>query len=241
LKSSVHILDSGRTGKKWHCIELPPTDYQEVWDLQRDLVAARNDKIIDTDIVLLLEHFSVFTLGRRGEMDNLLVSEEFLEKSKIPLIRVERGGDITFHGPGQLMVYPIVNLRTAGFKVVDFIKSLEEVMIQTALKWGIPAERNPLNRGVWVGGNKLGSIGITVRRGISFHGFALNVNLSLEPFTWIRPCGLQDVAVTSMKQEISQKVPMNQVRECVKRNIESVLGIELAMISLSAVQMFLGK
>lgn len=241
MKSSANTLDSGRTAKKWHCIELPPTDYKEAWDLQRDLVAARNDKIIDTDIVLLLEHFSVFTLGRRGEMDNLLVSEEFLEKSKIPLIRVERGGDITFHGPGQLIVYPVVNLRTAGFKVVDFIKSLEEVMIRTALDWGIQADRNPLNRGVWVGGNKLGSIGITVRRGVSFHGFALNVSLSLEPFTWIRPCGLQDVAVTSMEQEISQKIPMNQVRESVRHNIESVLGIELAMIPLTDLQALLGK
>jgi lipoate-protein ligase B len=241
LKACRNMLGSGRPVKKWHCIELLLTDYQEAWDLQRDLVAARNDKIIDTDIVLLLEHFSVFTLGRRGEMDNLLVSEEFLKKSKIPLIRVERGGDITFHGPGQLIVYPVVNLRTAGFKVVDFIKSLEKVMIQTSLNWGIPAERNPLNRGVWVGGNKLGSVGITVRRGVSFHGFALNVNLSLEPFTWIRPCGLQDVAVTSMEQEISQKVPMNQVRESVKCNIESVLGIELAMIPLSAVQTLLKK
>jgi len=206
-------------------------EYREAWDLQGNLVAARKDGVIDRDVVLLLEHPPVFTLGRRGGLDNLTVPEGFLEKSGIPVIHVERGGNITFHGPGQFVMYPILDLRAGGLRVLDYVENLEAVMIRTAGDWGIRAERNPLNRGIWVGNNKLGSIGIAVRRGISFHGMAFNVNLSLDPFGWINPCGLQGVGVTSMERELSRKVPMEQVRKALKRNIESVFGIELVMTS----------
>jgi lipoate-protein ligase B len=221
--------------RKWLCIELPVTEYREVWDLQSDLVAARKDKSINTDIVLLLEHHPVFTIGNNGGMNNLTVSERYLEKAGIPLIRVERGGDITFHGPGQLVMYPIIDLRIAGLSVPDHIEKLEEVMIRAALDWGIMARRSPANRGVWIGSNKLGSVGIAIRRGISFHGMALNVNLSLKPFDWINPCGLQKITMTSMEQEFSNRVPMNQVREAVKRHTETVFGVELVMTGLEEI------
>jgi len=222
--------------KKWLCIELPATEYKEAWDLQGDLVAARKDKSINTDIVLLLEHHPVFTIGNNGRMNNLTVSEKYLEKAGIPLIRVERGGDITFHGPGQLVMYPIIDLRIARLSVPDHIEKLEEVMIRTALDWGIMAQRSPANRGAWIGNNKLGSVGIAIRRGISFHGMALNVNLSMEPFGWINPCGLEKITMTSMEQEFSHRVPMNQVRKAVKRHIETVFGVELVMTGLSELQ-----
>jgi lipoate-protein ligase B len=227
---------NNRSDKRWLCIELLASEYREVWSLQSDLVAARKDRSIDTDVVLLLEHPPVFTIGNNGKLKNLTVSKKSLEKAGIPLIRVERGGDITFHGPGQLVMYPIIDLHTARLSVLNYIEKLEEVMIMAAQDWGIRAQRNTANRGVWVGKNKLGSVGIAIRRGISFHGMALNVNLSLEPFGWINPCGLQEIAMTSMEQELSRGVSMNRVREAIKRHLEVVFGIELVMTSLSELQ-----
>jgi len=228
-------------GKRWLLIELPVTEYMEAWDLQSYLVDARKDKIIDANIVLLLEHYPVFTLGRRGGLDNLTVSADFLQKAGIPVIHVERGGNITFHGPGQLIMYPIIDLKAARLSVVDYVEKLEEVMIRAALEWGIKAERNPINRGVWVCNKKLGSIGIAIRRGICFHGIAFNANLSMKPFGWINPCGLQDIRMTSMEQELSRKVSMNQVRETIKRHIEAVFGVELVMTDLLELQDFLER
>lgn len=219
-------------GKKWLCIELPVTEYREAWQLQSNLVAARKDKIVNDNIVLLLEHPPVFTIGRRGGLNNLSVSADFLEKAGIPVVQVERGGNITFHGPGQLVVYPIIDLQVAKLGVVDYVEKLEEVMIRAAADWGIKADRNPINRGVWVGNNKLGSIGIAIRRGICFHGMAFNVNISLKPFGWINPCGLDNMGITSMEREISRKVSMNQVRENIKLHLKSVFGIGLVMTSL---------
>ncbi len=227
--------------KKWRCIELPATEYREAWRLQSDLVAARKDKSIDTDVVLLLEHLPVFTLGSNSRLKNLTVSKKFLEKAGIPLIRAERGGDITYHGPGQLVMYPIIALHAARLSVLDHIEKLEEVIIRTIRDWGIRAQRNSANRGVWIGKNKLGSVGIAIRRGVSFHGMALNVNLSLKPFGWINPCGLQEITMTSMEQELSHRVSMNQVREAVKRHLEAVFGVELVMTNLSELQGFQKK
>jgi lipoate-protein ligase B len=195
-------------------------------------VKARKDKIVNDNIVLLLEHSPVFTIGRRGGLNNLSVSANFLEKAGIPVVQVERGGNITFHGPGQLVMYPIIDLQVAKLGVVDYVEKLEEVMIRAAADWGIKADRNPINRGVWVGNNKLGSIGIAIRRGICFHGMAFNVNISLKPFGWINPCGLDNMGVTSMEREISRKVSMNQVRENIKLHLKSVFGIGLVMTSL---------
>jgi lipoate-protein ligase B len=220
-----------RNARAWLSIDFGRIDYQEAWELQRNLIAARKERILQKDIVLFLEHPPVFTLGRRGGRECLLVSEEFLEKSGVQVIPVERGGNITFHGPGQLVVYPIVDLQTARIKVVDFVGSLEEVMLRTAAHWGIAAERNPANRGIWVGPHKMGSIGIAVRRGISFHGLALNVQTDLTPFSWIQPCGLKDVGMTTMQQETAQKLSMQQVRTVLKAQFEKVFDIEFAPIS----------
>jgi lipoate-protein ligase B len=222
--------------KRWLCIDIPAMGYGEAWNLQGRLVAARKDKTIDTDVILFLEHPPVFTLGNRGGLNNLTVSESFLEKAGIPVIQVERGGDITFHGPGQLVVYPIIDLRGARLTVVDYIENLEQVMIRAAADWGINAVRHPMNRGVWVGNNKLGSVGIAIRRGIAFHGMALNVNLSLRPFGWINPCGLQDTRMTSMERELSRKVLMNQLRQRVKYHLKAVFEVDLVMTGLWELQ-----
>jgi lipoate-protein ligase B len=126
-----------------------------------------------------------------------------------------------------------VDLQTARIKVVDFVGGLEEVMLRTAAHWGIAAGRNPANRGIWVGPHKMGSIGIAVRRGISFHGLALNVQTDLAPFSWIQPCGLKDVGMTTMQQESAQKLSMQQVRTVLKKQFEAVFGIKFVSKNLN--------
>ena len=219
--------------KTWLCADLPRLDYRKARELQLELVAARKSGILPLDILLLLEHAPVFTLGRRGGRENLTVSENLLRERGIPVVHVERGGNITFHGPGQLVGYPIINLHAARLTVTDYVERLEEVMIHTAGHWGVSAGRNAVNRGIWVGNSKLGSIGIAIRHGISFHGFAFNVNLSLEPFTWINPCGLKGICMTSLEGELSRKLSMREVREQMKQNIQAVFDVELKPMDLS--------
>jgi len=222
--------------KNLHCSEwlfcnLPELDYNAALELQRSIVAARNNGRLTEDIVLMLEHPPVFTLGRRGGMENLNVSPEFLDEKNIPVIPIERGGDITYHGPGQLIVYPIVHLRNLKLSVTHFVERLEEVMLRIAIEWYIPAERNDRNRGVWVGSNKLGSIGINIRHGVTFHGLALNGTVDLTPFEWINPCGLSDVGMTSMQIESDLPVDMQDVRQSARLNIEGVFEVRLKEVT----------
>lgn len=224
---------SPRSDKPCVYVQLPATDYLEALELQRHIVAARIDGKMKNDVVLMVEHFPVFTLGRRGGRENLMVSEQFLEKFHIQVIHVERGGDITFHGPGQLVVYPIMRLSHRGLKVIDYVAGLEEVMVRTAADWGIRAAGHPKNRGVWIGEKKLGSIGIAIRRGISFHGLALNVNLSLEPFTWINPCGIKHITMTSMADETRASISMDMAVDRVKHHLADIFGFQLMPMHLN--------
>lgn len=211
-----------------YCVDLPLAEYQRARHLQLELVAARKDKTLKSNILLILEHPPVFTFGRRGGIENLLVSKTFLEKAGIGLVQVERGGSITFHGLGQLVAYPILDLQTAGIGISDYVNRLEEVMLRTAAGWGVHAQRNPLNRGVWVNSKKMGSVGVAVRRGISFHGLSLNVNISLEPFSWIHPCGLEGVQVTSLAKESNSDVSMSRVRSSLKSHFKEVFNVQFA-------------
>jgi len=182
-------------------IDLNLMEYSEAFELQQQYVADKINGKVDNDITLILEHPPVFTLGKRGGRENLVVSENFLESRKIPVIQTRRGGNITYHGPGQLVLYTIVDLQQRRIGVADFVHLLEETMIKTASDFGVTAERNCANHGIWVGDSKIGSIGLSVKHGICFHGLALNVNLDLTPFSWINPCGLQGVKMTSLVQE----------------------------------------
>ena len=220
--------------KTWLCMEWPTLKYADARNVQTQWVSAIGNGSMDTNVILMLEHPPVFTQGRRGGLKNLTVSENFLKDANMAVIHTERGGDMTFHGPGQLIVYPIINLRAAKMAVTDYVENLEEVMIRTARQWGIRASRKPINRGVWVGNNKLGSIGIAIRHGISFHGLALNVNCALEPFGWIHPCGLRGVGVTSFKQEIASAVSMRQIRKAVKHHFQTVFDVKLVMANMGA-------
>ncbi|MBU3950582.1 MAG: lipoyl(octanoyl) transferase LipB, partial [Proteobacteria bacterium] len=129
------------------------------------------------------------------------VSEAFLSSQNIKIVQTDRGGNITFHGPGQAVLYPVMDLTRARLGVADFVNGMEEIMKQTVLEFGISADRDPKNHGLWVGRKKIGSVGISVKKGISIHGLALNVCPDLTPFSWINPCGLENVAMTSIAME----------------------------------------
>jgi len=217
---------------KWLYVDIPLMAYEEARELQLEIVDAKKHATMDRNVVLFLEHPSVFTLGRRGKRNHLKVTEAFLESKGVPIVHVERGGDITYHGQGQLVVYPIITLEKEGLGVKEFVTGLEEVMIRSAGDFGIKSERDPRNRGVWVGDNKLGSIGIAIRHGISFNGFAFNVSLAMEPFTWINPCGLQEIGMTSLEKERVLKVPMGEVRGIVRSHMEDIFRVELESINL---------
>jgi lipoate-protein ligase B len=211
----------------WWLVDLPVVAYAPALDLQHRVLSAVQNKTFVGGVILMLEHSPVYTLGRRGGRDNLCVAEDVLAQAGIDLVSTERGGDITYHAPGQLVVYPIVDLKKARLGVVDFVSALEEVMILTAADFGIDAVRNDLNRGVWIGTKKLGSIGIAVRCGVSFHGLALNVNTDLTPFGWINPCGLSGIGVISLQNELKKTIEMAQVRHAMVKSITKVFNIKL--------------
>ncbi len=219
--------------------DLPLTDYEEALELQRWIVTARKEKRFNEDIILIVEHPPVFTLGRNGGRENLVVSESFLSQKGIRVVQIERGGNITYHGPGQLVAYPVLDLKASRLGVEDYVSGLEDIMIRTVKDWGIKASGNPENRGAWVGNNKLGSIGVSISRGISFHGLGLNVNTSLEPFTWINPCGFNNIRMTSMKTELSQEISMEEVRDAMKNHMASFLGRKLVQTDLTGLRKFI--
>ncbi len=211
-------------------MELPVTGYSDAQALQQQLVAARQRKIIDSDVVLWLEHFPVFTFGRNGGLDNLLLDPEMLEKKGISAVKSERGGNITFHGPGQLVVYPIIDLENARLDIPQYVSLLEEVMIRTAGDVDVGIHRQPGKPGVWAGNRKIGSIGVAVSKGVSYHGMALNVNLDLTPFEWIHPCGFTNITMSSLEKERSEDVKSDEVKEITQSHMASIFNKELIRI-----------
>ena len=210
---------------QWTRADLGVVPYDEALALQYRLAdEVRAGERPDT--VLFLEHTPVFTLGKRGGRENLMVTDDFLTARKVTVFETERGGNITYHGPGQLVAYPVISLKRAGVGVADYVDRLEEVMLRTAADWGVRAERNPKNRGVWIGNDKLGSIGIAVKRGIALHGLALNVVTDLTPFEWINPCGLTDVGIISLAAAGAAGITVTQSRDVLAGHMAAVFGIQ---------------
>ena len=205
---------------KAYLIDLGKMDYRKAHQFQVDCVQWRLHEKERPDIFLVTEHPPVFTLGKRGGRGSLTVGEEFIKSRGVDIVQTERGGDITYHGPGQIVVYPIVQLREAGLSVKSYVDLLEEVMIATAADFGVKAGRDERNRGIWVANNKIGSIGIRVRHGVSFHGLAFNATLDFEHFSWIQPCGLAGVGVTSVARESKEPIDLSLV----KNNVIGQLG-----------------
>lgn len=198
---------------KAYLINLGRLDYQQAHAFQLKCVEWCLQSEDRPDIFLVTEHPPVFTLGKRGGRNSLTVGEEFITGRGVDIVQTERGGDITYHGPGQLVIYPIVHLRRSKLSVKAYVDMLEEVMIGTASDAGVTAIRDERNRGIWVGDNKIGSIGIRVRHGVTFHGLALNVSLDFEHFSWIQPCGLSGVGVTSIERELQEQVDFSTVTD----------------------------
>ena len=212
-------------------VDLPLTEYRKALALQLDVVAAKISGRLAADVFLCVEHPRVFTLGRHGGRENLCVDDAFLAEKGVAVVPTDRGGNITYHGPGQLVVYPIIALSRRRLKVVDFVSGLEQAMIDTARHWGIRAGTDPANRGVWLGGDKLGSVGLTVRHGVSFHGLALNVNTDMEPFGWINPCGLDRVRMTSFERHLGRPVSMDEARRVMTARFGTIFGIDLTTVA----------
>jgi lipoate-protein ligase B len=184
--------------RKLHVRELGRLPYQQAWDLQQSLAGQRKQGLIE-DQLLLLEHPHVLTVGRNGHLENLLISRDRMRDLGIELHEINRGGDITYHGPGQIVGYPIFDLREWKRDVVAYVRALEEVIIRTLRHYGIEGVRDPGATGVWVDGAKICALGVHISRWVTTHGFALNWTTDLKYFQYIVPCGLTR-PVTSMEQ-----------------------------------------
>ena len=200
--------------------------YENGMKLQQKLVEMRQRDEIE-DQLLLLEHPPVITLGRGGKLDNLLAPQDALQAQGVRFFETTRGGDITYHGPGQIVGYPILHLGEGNRDVRRYVTAIEEVLIRTVAEYGITAARVDGRRGIWVGNDKIAAIGVRIARWVTSHGWALNVNTNLEHFRLITPCGLQGTGVTSIERETGRRVPLDEVREVLATKFAEVFQREL--------------
>ena len=233
--------------------DLGGMDYKTAWDYQEKLLqenvrkkslvynngnGERNDYNdgVDTETqhyLLFVEHPPVYTLGKSGNIDNVLINEEMRSAKGIEFFRTNRGGDITFHGPQQIVGYPILDLEKFETDIGKYLRNIEEVSILTLAEYGITAGRSSGETGVWIDADKPGherkicAIGVRSSRWITMHGFALNVNTDLSHFDFIIPCGIQNKQVTSIEKEVGHKVDFEEAKEKVKRNFKKVFNVEL--------------
>ncbi len=232
---------------KVSCRDLGTMNYKDCWDLQQSLFdaliarkgtgprpdAETGKEPDDAGTILLVEHPPVYTLGKSGHAENLLVAREALEAMGAQFFHIDRGGDITFHGPGQLVCYPILDLERIGMGLREYIDALEEAVIRTVAEYGIAAGRIAGASGVWIDPEgrrprKICAIGVRSSRFITMHGFALNVSTDLEWFTRINPCGFTDRGVTSIASETGLHPPMQEVKRTVIEVLSSVLRCKIA-------------
>jgi lipoyl(octanoyl) transferase len=200
--------------------------YENGMKLQQKLVEMRQRDEIE-DQLLLLEHPPVITLGRGGKLDNLLATPELLERSGVRFFETTRGGDITYHGPGQVVGYPILHLGEGNRDVRKYVSNLEEVLIRTVAHYGITAARVEGKRGIWVGNDKIAAIGVRIARWVTSHGWALNVSTNLDHFRLITPCGLHGTGVTSIERETGRRIDTTEVRELLALHFAEIFEREL--------------
>jgi len=203
------------SGEKKKCLilEIERISYEEAFELQRRLVAARLKNHIE-DTFILLEHDPVFTANRQETFQNILAPSEILTQEGIEVCRTDRGGDVTYHGPGQIVGYSIMDLKEQGRDLHQYIRNMEQVLIDTLAEYGIGAGRDKKHPGVWVKNEKIAAIGIAVKNGwITMHGFALNVDPNMDHFRMIVPCGITDKGVTSMAALLGRPVDRGELHE----------------------------
>lgn len=208
------------------------TDYGEALELQRRLAGARVSGAFADDLLLLLEHPRVITLGRGARESNLIESAEALAASGVELHEVERGGDVTYHGPGQLVGYPIVDLTHHKQDLHWYLRQLEEVLMQALSSCGVSGSRVPGYTGVWVEDRKIASIGVHVTRWVTFHGFALNVCTDLSDFDLIVPCGIDAVQMTTVEREAGRAYSVDEVAHQVAHSFGETFGLAMQSVAL---------
>ena len=215
------------TNRKLTYRDLGTIDYKAAWDLQKNLFNSRYQKEID-DTLLLLEHTHTYTLGKTADSKNLIAEDKFLDQNKISVYDIDRGGDITYHGPGQIVGYPIIDLTKWQEDTHKYLRAIEEVIIKTCAEYNITAGRNQEYTGVWVGDKKIAAIGVKVSRWITMHGFAFNVNTDLSLFDGIIPCGIKEIKVTSIQNELGITIDINEVKSIILKNFTEVFEYSLA-------------
>ncbi len=232
-------------------------DYRQTWDYQEQLLQenvrikslsreVNNNSpvpnlnflvdsipLITTNYLLLVEHPPVYTLGKSGKMEHLLIDEAERQNKGIEFFKINRGGDITFHGPGQIVGYPILDLEKFYTDIGRYLRNLEETIILTLAEYGIKGERSQGETGVWIDPHvkgkerKICAIGVRCSRWVTMHGFAFNINTDLNYFNYIIPCGIENKKVTSLQQELGYEVDFNEAKEKVKKNFQKVFDVEL--------------
>jgi lipoate-protein ligase B len=221
--------------RKGYCVELEVCSYDEIFRLQETLNRARQQGIVP-DTLLLLEHQPCFTVGRKkGGLNHLLVNQGVLDEHHIKVFESNRGGDITYHGPGQLICYPIIALTGQHKDVHAFANKMEELLIRTLASFGILAMRKKEYPGVWVGDQKIGAIGIAIRKWVTMHGVSLNVCPNLTHFSFIVPCGITSLGVTSMAQ-ILETVDSKAVRSQLRKQFEELFEIKTELVTVDRIK-----
>ena len=216
-------------------VSLGRTDYLSAWGLQKSLHGQVVDGLLP-NLLLLLEHPHVYTLGRRGTPSDILVSPDVLGRLGVEVHHVDRGGEVTYHGPGQLVGYPIVDLREWRGGPLDYVRALERVLVATLAEFGIHAESSAKPTGVWVGDSKIAAIGVKVSRGVTTHGFAINVAPDLSYFDHIVPCGMPGGRVTSMAVLDPDPPDLRVVMPVLARHFGEVFGWSLEWSTLEKLQ-----
>jgi len=213
-------------------VSLGRLGYGEALEMQRGIARERISGAIPQDVLLLVEHSPVVTLGRASKEKHLVASPEFLQSKGVELFEVERGGDVTFHGPGQLVGYPIIDLKRHRLDLHWYLRKIEEALINTLADYGITGERNTAFTGVWTRGKKIASIGVHARDWVTWHGFALNVTTDLSYFDLIIPCGIDGVVMTSIARELgSEEISMQDVQERVTAKFAEAFDLTAVMTS----------
>jgi lipoyl(octanoyl) transferase len=217
-------------------VDLGTMEYGKCLEIQRELRDKRIAGEIE-DTLLLVEHTPVLTMGRRGQNDNVVVSEEFLKENGIDVFWIERGGDVTYHGPGQLVVYPIFNLAGFGKDIHKFVENLQDSIMKVLdEEFGIKAHKEDgKHTGVYVGDSKITAIGLAIRRWVSMHGFAFNINTDLTHFRWIVPCGLGDRGVTSVKEITGREADFESTKKKVVKAMAHIYDFDFKYVNPESV------
>lgn len=204
-------------------IDLGTQPYRPVWEFQRKLQRMRIEQKIP-DTLIFVEHHPVYTIGKNGSEFHVIAPEHFLKKHNIEVVEVDRGGDVTYHGPGQLVGYPIFDLHQHRKSVSYYMRQLEDVFIKTLQHWQLSGRRNEGYTGVWIGDEKIVALGVRISRWVTMHGFAFNVNTNLNHFSGIVPCGIFHLGVTSLEKQVGHPVEMADAKEKVLAAIQHVFG-----------------